>query len=141
MPQKADFLECDSCLCFAARRAARTITQHFERHLRSSGLRATQFTLLVMLVRAGALSMNALADHLGMERTTLTRNLRPLMAQGYVALEEGEEDRRVKKISITDAGRAAAEAALPEWRKVNRAMARRLPAEALRIFQKAGRVA
>jgi DNA-binding MarR family transcriptional regulator len=140
MPRKPDFKECDACLCSAARRAARVITQHYDRHLRPCGLRSTQFTLLVMLTRAGKLSVGAVAEYLGLERTTLTRNLRPLMAQGYVGIEEGE-DRRVKKIAITEKGRAAAEAAWPEWRKAQRTMAARLPKGVLEVLQTTGRVA
>ena len=120
-----DFRDCQDCLCFAARRAARSITTYYDRQLRGSGLRATQFTLLGYLIVAGRSSVNAAAEYLGMERTTLTRNLRPLLALDYVAVASGD-DRRVKLITITSRGREAAAAALPQWRKAQRAMSRRL---------------
>ena len=127
----ADFRDCQDCLCFAARRAARSITQHYDRQLRGSGLRTTQFTLLSYLIIAGHSSVNAAAEYLGMERTTLTRNLRPLLALDYVAVASGD-DRRVKLIAITARGREAAAAALPQWRKAQRAMSKRLGPSAFR---------
>ncbi|HXH83164.1 MAG TPA: MarR family transcriptional regulator, partial [Candidatus Tectomicrobia bacterium] len=61
-----DFQECDACACFAVRRAARAITQHYDRRLRPTGLRATQFTLLVVLARADGMPLHRLADRLGL---------------------------------------------------------------------------
>jgi DNA-binding MarR family transcriptional regulator len=130
---ETDFAECQDCLCFAARRAARSITQLYDRHLRGSGLRATQFTLLSYLLLAGPRPVQEAAEYMGLERTTLTRNLKVLLAQGDVALNSGE-DRRVKLISITPRGRAKAAAALPLWRKAQRAVKERLPPAAARTL-------
>ena len=55
MNRTDEFDECMACLCFGVRRAARAITQHYDRAVRPLGLRATQFTLLVVLAHAGAL--------------------------------------------------------------------------------------
>jgi DNA-binding MarR family transcriptional regulator len=123
---KPDFSACAGCLCFAVRRAARAVTQRYDAHLRSSGLRATQFTLLVVLKNAGPQPQSRLAEILGMERTTLTRNLRPLLARGYVTYEVGEEDRRVRQIAITAAGIQVTARALPHWRKAQREIEARL---------------
>jgi DNA-binding MarR family transcriptional regulator len=133
MAQQNEFRECDECLCFAARRAARAITQVYDQELRSSGLRATQFTLLSYLLNAGRRPMNQAADYMGLERTTLTRNLQPLLALDYITVDEGE-DRRVKLIGITPAGRAAMTAALPHWRKAQRVMSARLSPTAVRAL-------
>ena len=84
-----DLSECGDCLCLASRRAARSITRAFDRKLRASGLRATQFTILVMLARAGPLSIGHLADALGAERTTLTRNLALIEAKRWVQISAG----------------------------------------------------
>ena len=121
------FRECRACLCFAARRAARAVTQHYERHLRPTGLRATQFSVLVRLAQTGPLPINRLASQMGLERTTLTRNLRPLQAKRWIALSE-EADRRVHLVEITDKGRAVARAALPAWRKAQASAKRKLSA-------------
>lgn len=134
-----EFLECDDCLCFAARRAARAITQFYDRQLRESGLRSTQFTLLAFLLNAGTSSVNQAAEYLGMERTTLSRNLEPLLSAGYVRVDSGE-DRRVKMIAITTKGRAAARAALPLWRQAQQAMTARLPPAAAQTLSLASRV-
>ena len=112
----AEFRECRDCVCAAVRRAARSITQHYDRHLRPAGLRVSQFSVLAMLAQTGPLPMSQLAKRLGLERTTLTRNLRPLQAKRWIAVSE-ETDRRVHSVEITPKGRAAARAALPAWRK------------------------
>jgi DNA-binding MarR family transcriptional regulator len=131
---KPDFSECGRCLCFAVRRAARAVTQRYDAHLRLSGLRATQFTLLVVLKNAGPQPQSRLAEILGMERTTLTRNLRPLLARGYVTYEVGEEDRRVRQIAITAAGTQVTARALPHWRKAQREIEAQLAPAAARTL-------
>jgi DNA-binding MarR family transcriptional regulator len=82
MTPDTEFAECLACSCFAARRTARTITQHYEQHMKPTGITATQFTLLVMLALAGPQPLSRLAGQLGVERTTLTRNLRLLLSRG-----------------------------------------------------------
>lgn len=123
MRAATDFRECEACVCFAVRRAARAITQHYDRRLRPAGLRATQFTLLVVLARGERLPLHRVAERLGMERTTLTRNLRPLLARGYVRVEAGDDGRQ-RLIAITPRGATAAAAALPHWRRAQRSVAR-----------------
>ncbi len=113
------FAECTACLCFAARRAARAITQDFDRELRPSGLRATQFALLAFLITSGPAPVQQTAHFLGLDRTTLTRNLKPLTQEGLVHLRSGK-DRRVTIIAITAEGRRKAELALPMWRTAQR---------------------
>lgn len=125
--RRDDLGKCAGCACFAVRRAARVVTQHYDRSLRPSGLRATQFTVLTMLTLGGPLPLSRVADRLGMERTTLTRNLRPLLAQGLVMIGHSD-DRRVRTITITAKGHHAAVAALPHWRRAQRAVARHLTA-------------
>jgi DNA-binding MarR family transcriptional regulator len=121
------FLECRDCLCFAVRRAARAVTQHYERHLRATGLRATQFSVLVRLAQTGAIPINHLATQMGLERTTLSRNLRPLVAKRWIMISE-EADRRVHRVEITAKGRAIARDALPAWRKAQSSAKKKLGA-------------
>lgn len=116
-----DLRECAGCACFAVRRAARAITQHYDRTLRPTGLRATQFTLLTVLSLGGSLPLSRVADRLGMERTTLTRNLKPLLVEGLI--EVGRDgDRRVRTIAITPRGRRRVAGAIPHWRAAQRAI-------------------
>jgi DNA-binding MarR family transcriptional regulator len=88
----------------------------YERAMRGSGLRASQFTLLATLIQTGPMPATRLADFLGLDRTTLTRNLRPLHRDGLVTIEDGA-DRRVHKTAITAQGAEAARRAYPAWRK------------------------
>ena len=90
------------------------MTAHYEAHFRGSGLRGTQFTILSVLAQAGPLPMTRLAELLGVERTTLTRNLTVLARQGLVAWT-GEADGRVRKALLTKAGEGMLRKCLPHW--------------------------
>jgi DNA-binding MarR family transcriptional regulator len=135
-----EFRECLGCSCFAARRAARTITQHYERVLKPSGLRVTQFTVLSMLAAAGPQTVTGLAGQLATERTTLTRNVRALVTDGLVA-ESATGDGRVRLLSITKRGLNRARAALPHWREAQKSIARRLGPGAIRALATASQAA
>jgi len=130
MKPDTDLRECLACSCFAARRTARAITQHYERHLKPTGLHVTQFTVLSVLAIAGPQPLSQLADQLGVERTTLTRNLHSLLARGWVK-ESTTDDKRVRVLAITQPGTAAAHKAFPYWREAQKSLARRLGAGAI----------
>jgi DNA-binding MarR family transcriptional regulator len=102
------------CACRNVRRAARAVTGFYDRILAPTGLRATQVNLLVALEKAGPIPFTRLAAVLGMDRTTLTRNLEPLRRGGLLTLRAGE-DRRVRLAAITEKGRKALTAAIPLW--------------------------
>lgn len=102
------------CACRSVRRTARAVTALYDRSLAPTGLRAGQMTLLVALERAGPIPFTRLAGILGMDRTTLTRNLAPLQRERLVALGPGP-DRRVRLATITEKGRKVLEAAIPLW--------------------------
>jgi DNA-binding MarR family transcriptional regulator len=111
-----DFVACRQCVCTAARRRSREMTRTFEKAMRAAGVRGTQFTLLATLVQTGPIATTRLADLQGLERTTLTRNLRLLVRDGFVRIDEGE-DRRLRNVAITPAGEEAARRAFPFWKK------------------------
>lgn len=113
------------CTCFHLRRTARVVTQIFDEYLAPGGLKATQFTLLVALARSGSAAVTALSRALGMDRTTLTRNLKPLQRQGWVEIVTGE-DRRTRAIRLTGAGRKALGQASPLWQSAQREVVRRI---------------
>jgi DNA-binding MarR family transcriptional regulator len=115
--KEAEFEDCRRCRCLALRRASRAVTQHYEACFRGAGLRATQFTVLSALAVAGPVTVSRLARILGMERTTLTRNLRPLEASNWIDVELDEKDQRLRQVTLTPRGLATARAALPAWRK------------------------
>lgn len=117
MAQETEFSECRSCLCFAVRKAARAVTQHYDRALRGTGLRATQFNMLTVLAEAGPLPMASLAEFMGMDRTSLTRNLQPPARWKWVKIVAGDDDRRVRMVEITPAGLMMLRKAVPAWRR------------------------
>jgi DNA-binding MarR family transcriptional regulator len=104
------------CACFNLRKAARAVTQLYEAALAPSGMHATQFSVLVALAVADGAPLSRVAEGLVMDRTTLTRNLRPLARRGWVRIEAGE-DRRERNLSLTRSGRAVLERALPLWQQ------------------------
>lgn len=106
-----------ACTCFAVRRAARHLTQSYDRFLAPTGLRTTQFSLLSVLRRTGPRSIQTLAGEMGLDRTTLGRNLRPLERDGLVAIGVDPADRRGRALSITEAGRTKLEAAQALWKQ------------------------
>jgi DNA-binding MarR family transcriptional regulator len=103
-----------NCACFNLRRATRAVTQLYDEFLRPSGLRGTQFSLLTVIRLTGTASITDLAHAAVMDRTTLTRNLRPLVEEGLIRIREGD-DARVRKVTLTAAGRARLAAAQPYW--------------------------
>ena len=109
------------CICFNLRKAARAVTQEYDAALQPSGLKATQFSLLAMAERLGPGPMARLAEELVMDRTTLTRNLRPLEKQGLIRIQPGE-DRRARLVEVTPAGRDALARALPLWQRTQARM-------------------
>lgn len=103
-----------SCIAGNLRQTTRAVSQLYDEAIRPSGLRGTQFTLLIALAVAGRAPINGLANALVMDRTTLSRNLKPLERQGWVHIESGA-DRRRRLVSITSAGKAVLATALPLW--------------------------
>jgi len=115
----------ESCACHKVRIAARAVTRAYDEALRPVGLRATQLSVLVAAAADDALSITALARFMGMDRSTLTRNLRPLESDGLIAL--GLEGwRRSRALEITAKGRSRMQQALPLWRKAQQALRRKL---------------
>jgi DNA-binding MarR family transcriptional regulator len=116
------------CTCANLRKAARSVTKAFDDALRPFSLRATQFTLLATLSNLKMRPLTQLADALGMDRTTLTRNLQPLERRKLIRIDQ-EIDLRVRNVSITESGLELFEDALPEWEKVQLLISERLGQE------------
>lgn len=92
------------------------MTQHYDRALRKSGMRVSQFNTLTVLTQTGPLPMASLAEFMGLDRTSLTRNLQPPVKKRWIRIIPSEEDRRVRMVSITAAGVTALRKAVPAWR-------------------------
>ena len=114
-----------SCMCASFRRASRALTQHYDTALRPLGLRATQFTLLQALSQAGEVSQRTLGEILAIDSTTLTRTLAIMGRRGWIASRSGE-DRRERRLSLSQAGKAEYKRALPHWEKLQEGLRARL---------------
>jgi DNA-binding MarR family transcriptional regulator len=104
------------CVCYNIRKAARLITQLYDATLEPSGLLGTQFVLLSAIGRMGAATVTRLGQKMGMDRTTVTRNLRPLERDGLIEMDAGL-DRRTHIVRLTERGRQAIKDALPFWQQ------------------------
>jgi DNA-binding MarR family transcriptional regulator len=103
-----------TCACYKVRKAARAITKLYEEVLRPSGLRATQFSLLMATRVMGPITVVKLAQVMVTDRTTLTRNLEILETRGLITIKPGE-DRREREVNLTAAGMEVLAKAIPLW--------------------------
>jgi DNA-binding MarR family transcriptional regulator len=113
----SDWTNPAACNCLALRKAARHVTQFYDQFLAPSGLRSTQYSILARLQRKGAMTINALAAELVMDRTTLGRNILPLQRDGLVSVGPGKSDRRARDLRLTPAGIARFRAGRKGWEK------------------------
>jgi DNA-binding MarR family transcriptional regulator len=129
----ANLDECRDCVCLAVRTTARRITQGYDAALAGTGLRVTQFSLLVMAHHLGAPSMKRLAQLLHSDPTTITRNVQGLTKRRLLTLSLGS-DLRERKVSLTKKGEAVLLRALPNWRAAQSDVVASLsPAELTRL--------
>jgi DNA-binding MarR family transcriptional regulator len=124
--------EISGCTCLRLRRTARQVTRIYDQHFSTTDITSSQFGLLTYLTAAPYLgaedgfSIGQLADRLGMDPTTLNRNLKPLLASRLVADHADATDARIRKVSITESGRRTLATALPHWRAAQAEVAKAL---------------
>ena len=106
----------DADLGTQARLAARRITAVFDRALAASALTHAQFGLMCLIASAADDTVGALAVRAGVDPSTMSRNLEPLVAAGLVEVVTAEADRRRRAVWLTEAGIASLQGALPVWR-------------------------
>jgi DNA-binding MarR family transcriptional regulator len=104
------------CNCFYLRKAARHLTQIYDTILAPSGIRSTQYMILAVLNERGGLSVNELAEVMVMNRTTMGKNLRPLVRDGLIAVNVSDLDRRSRTVSLTKKGSKMLGDAYPLWK-------------------------
>jgi DNA-binding MarR family transcriptional regulator len=107
----------DNCLCFASQRAARELARRFDRLFADVGLTNGQFSMMVAMSGVGQPKLGRLAAFLAMDHATLTAALKKLERRGLVEMRPDEDDRRVRRVALTDAGHALVAKAVPLWRK------------------------
>src|ERR1043166_5017864 len=123
MTKELDLAAMENCVCFNLRWVTRAVTQFFDAELRRHGIRPTQTPILSALAAKPGWAMDELSDWLGMERTTLVRNLRPLERDGLVELSGTGRGCRVS-VSITAKGKKDLAKAMPAWRAAQKAVVR-----------------
>ena len=127
LPEPAP-LPAGPCFCGNLRRATRVVTRVYEEEFRSVGFTgSTQLALLRVLSRVGTMRQRDLGEALGVDETTLTRTLRPMLAKGWLQLKEGD-DRREKLVSLTEGGRRQIVLAQPAWERAQARIKGVLPA-------------
>jgi DNA-binding MarR family transcriptional regulator len=114
------------CACLRFRKAARRVSQIYDKHLEPYALTVTQYALLGHLRTYDGIGIGALADALVMDPTTLTRNLRPLERRNLVAQERDEQDRRSRHLHLTEAGIRVYIEARPGWEAAQRQITKAL---------------
>ena len=114
------------CLCSALRQASRAVSRLYDEEMRGVGLRTTQYSLLRRLSHAGEVRQRDLGGLTSLDETTLTRNLRPLIDAGWIAVSPGE-DRREKLVRLTEGGAAKLKEARPAWERAQERLRSRLP--------------
>ena len=120
------------CSCFKLRRLTRAMSRVYDQHMAAVGLKTTQYSVLANVARS-ALPVAELAERLGMERTTLTRNLKPLADAGWVGARPGADSRQ-RIVTITDAGLQKLAEAYPVWCGAQRAFEQLVGLEAVRAM-------
>jgi DNA-binding MarR family transcriptional regulator len=125
MPKKLDLSAAENCVCFNLRRVTRVVTQCYDAQMRRHGIRPTQWSILAALNAQASWTMAELSDRLGMERTTLVRNLRPLQRDGLVQVGGGGHGNRVEP-AITAKGRKQIEKLTPAWKSAQNAAVKTL---------------
>ena len=116
----------DTCLCMHVQRAARALARRYDEALRPVGLTNGQFSVLMALNRPGGAGIRDVAQVLDMDRTTLTAVLKPLSRRGLVSDVADRADRRVRRLALTEPGRALLAIALPLWTRVQQDVAGQL---------------
>jgi DNA-binding MarR family transcriptional regulator len=115
---KLDLSGTGYCASFNFRRTARAVTRMYDVALRESGIRSTQFTILVGIAKNQPVSIGVLADVLIIDRTTLTRSLRLLQVEGLIAISD-RSTMRQRFLMITPKGQRTLARSLPAWRKAH----------------------
>ena len=125
MSKELNMAAVDNCVCFNLRWVTRAVTQFYDAEMRRHGIRPTQGMILLALNANERWTMAELSDCLGLERTTLVRNLRPLQRDGLITADGGGRGNRVE-LTITAKGRKQVEKFMPAWRAAQSAVVKTL---------------
>jgi DNA-binding MarR family transcriptional regulator len=125
MPKQLDLSAMENCVCFNLRWVTRAVTQFYDSEMRRHRIRPTQGSILASLQAKESWNMAELSDWLGMDRTTLVRNLRPLQRDDLMQISGGGRGNRVE-LAITAKGRKQIEKLTPAWKSAQSAAVKTL---------------
>lgn len=103
------------CICANLRKTTRVVTQLYDKVLQPTGLKATQYSMLVNISRHKDITISDLGEVMLLDQTTVTRNVNILKKGGYVKATKDIHDSRTKIISLTDMGTEKLKEATPIW--------------------------
>jgi DNA-binding MarR family transcriptional regulator len=112
------------CFCLNLKRAARAVARRYDAALEQVDLRSGQYSTLMAVAGLQPVSMQGVAELLGMDRTTLTATLKPLQRRGLISIHLDTADRRSRILSLTDEGAALLREAIPLWKGVQQSIGR-----------------
>jgi DNA-binding MarR family transcriptional regulator len=115
-----------ACVCLGVRKAARRLARRYDEALRPLGITSGQFSILAALLLRDPVPLGVLAETLGMDRTTLNRNLMPLEKRKLIATAALPDDGRVRGLVLAERGRALLDRAVPLWKEAQAESQRRL---------------
>lgn len=124
-PSRSAVATPQGCTNLKLRQLSRAVTRHYDAYVAPLGLKNTQYSLLSHVVRLGPIRPGDLARHMRLDASTLTRNLQPLLVQGWVALGPGD-DARSRLVEATESGQAKRAEAQRAWKQAQLALNARL---------------
>lgn len=116
------------CFCLTLKRAARAVARRYDEALEPIDLRSGQYSTLMTIAGLQPVTMQVLAETLGMDRTTLTATLKPLQRRRLVTVQLDTSDRRSRMLRLTEEGAALLKEAAPLWKKAQQSVGRMLGA-------------
>lgn len=114
------------CICFHLRRASRAVSQFYDARFKPLGLSGAQYGLMVCISRLDGACIGDLSEAMGLEQSTVTRNVELLAAKKLVAVETDPDDARRRRLALTGEGREKLHQAAPRWREAQQEMESRL---------------
>jgi len=121
----AEAVKPQGCTNLKLRQLSRAVTRHYDAYVAPTGLKNTQYSLLSHVVLLGPLRPGELARRMKLDASTLTRNLQPLVAAGWVELGPGS-DARSRLVTATEAGRVQRAEGQKAWKQAQHALNARL---------------
>ena len=123
------------CHCINTRRAASAITAYYDQIMKPCKVTVNQFSLLWSLDGLGQSNVSQLAEHVGLERSTVVRNLKPLVKEGFIN-DSAQRNSRDRQLLVTAKGKELIAQGVPLWKKAQKDIYRLVSDEEIKVFRK-----